>query len=151
MTPEPELIFLVSFPCSHCKATLEGKADQPGAWIRCPSCGRASRAPDALVKRPPPPIAPGEDIYRIEKAPEPKPMTPVAMAPVARKATESVPFVPGGADEPAPAWRVACGTALFLSVMGLLFSFLEKSEVGIITSAVAAVITLGILILGGSR
>ena len=151
MPAEPELTFIVSFPCPHCKAPLESPADQPGVWIRCPKCGRAGRAPDALVRKPPAPLALGEDIHRIEPAPEPKPMTPVAVAPLVRDDSRMVPLASFERREPAPLWKVACGAGLFVSVMALLFSFIEKSEVGIIGSGVGAVIMFVVLIRGGSR
>ena len=148
MPAESDLIFVVSYPCPHCKSSLESPADQPGTWIRCPKCGRASRAPEALFRRPPDPVAPGEDVLRIQPAPEPKPMTPVAFAPVRRNSRE--PGVEMVRNEPAPAWRVACGAVLFLAVVGLLFSFVEKNEVGIIACGVVGLIALIALLRGGS-
>jgi len=151
MPAESELTFIVSFPCPSCKASLESPSDQPGAWIRCPKCGRAGRAPDALVRKPPPPLAPGELFHRIEAAPEPKPMTPVAVAPVVRNDPRFGPLDMYEPHEPAPLWKVACGAGLFVSVMSLLFAFLEKSEVGIIGSGVVALIMFVALVRGGAR
>src|SRR4051794_40612792 len=124
MSAESELVFLVAFPCTHCKTELSTPADQPGAWVRCPKCGRASRAPDSVVKRKPIPIIkPGDDVFRIEPAPDPKPMTPVAMAPI-----PAPPPLLGTVDrtyEPASFWRLACGAGLVLSVSGALFAHVE--------------------------
>ena len=145
MSAEPDLLFLVAFDCLHCKAELSTPADRPGAWVRCPSCGRASRAPSGVPRTKPVPLKPDEDVFRIGPAPDPKPMTPVAFASV------SVPHspllsVPGGQDEPANLWRVACGGGLFLTVTGLLFALVEASELGILVFSIAAVFLLIVLI-----
>ena len=147
MPPEKELTFLASFPCPHCKAALESPSDRPGVWVRCPKCKRASRAPEALVRRQPPPIQPGEDVLRIEPAPEPKPMTPVAVATL----PERVQALPQVTYEPTSVWRVVCGAVMLLAVIGLLFSFLEKSEIGIIGCGIVTALSLVILIRGGLR
>ena len=144
MNAEPELVFLMTFPCIHCKAELSSAPDQPGAWVRCPTCGRASRAPDSVVKRSFVPNKPGPDVFRIDPAPDPKPMTPVAMA--ALSARRSFLGLDQVSQEPANPWRVACGAGLVLAVTGAIFSHIESSELGIVGFSMGSVILLIILI-----
>ena len=144
MSTEPELVFLMAFPCTHCKAELSIAANQPGTWVRCPKCGRASRAPDSVVKRSPVPIKAGEDVFRIDPAPDPKPMTPVAVASL--PAQRSLLGLDRVSHEPANPWRVACGAALVLAVTGAIFAHIETSELGIVGFSMGSVIMLIILI-----
>ena len=144
MSTEPELVFLLAFPCTHCKAELSSAADQPGAWVRCPKCGRASRAPDSIVKRRPVPNKAGEDVLRIDPAPDPKPMTPVAAA--ALPAPRSLLSFDRVSHEPANPWRVACGAGLVLAVTGTIFAHIESSELGIVGFSMGSMIMLIILL-----
>ena len=145
MSAEPDLVFLLAFDCLHCKTEISTHVDQPGAWVRCPNCGRASRAPAGVVRSRPVPFKRDEEVLRIDPSPDPKPMTPVAFAPVFVKSSPSS-SIPGSEDEPASPWRVACGAGLFLAVTGLLFALVESSELGIVGFSITAVVLLITLI-----
>jgi hypothetical protein len=132
------ITFIVSYQCPQCGAALEGKTTQPEAWLRCPSCGRASQAPDHAIA-PEAPVSrqlPDEEVLVIGPAPEPTPMTPVAVAAVPSSARSS---------EPGNPIRVAYAAALFVSVVLLVFSFLDQGMIGTSVFSVAAVIFLVLL------
>ena len=143
-----EIRYVVSYACPHCRATLEGRSEHAGSWLRCPGCGRASRPPaEALVvadRTPPPPLAEGEDALVIDAPPPLRAMTPVAV----NRGDDRDDETPGGVAEGTPTvnpWRVVLTTALFVSISMLLFAFLDRSPYGVplfVTATVVCVVLL---------
>ena len=41
-----DFVFIVNYECPRCHAALEDRSSGPPAWLRCPSCGRASLTPE---------------------------------------------------------------------------------------------------------
>ena len=88
----------------------------PPAWLRCPSCGRASLPPE-LTRRPPPPI--DEQTFVIGQfttSADALPIRPRAMAPR-----------PSTVAPKTPTARLLLGTGFFLTTFLFLFSLLEPS------------------------
>jgi predicted RNA-binding Zn-ribbon protein involved in translation (DUF1610 family) len=134
MRANPDMTFLVSYDCPYCQSALMGRTARSDAWVRCPSCGRASEPPEHAVTLAPP--APGEDVLVIGPDPDPRPMTPVAVADY-RDARP--------ARHPVSPLRVACSAALFVSVSMLLFAVLDGSTMGTAFFGAAAVVCIALL------
>lgn len=143
MAGSADLLFIVSYRCPHCHAALEARTrdGRASSWLRCPRCGRGGLPPDEAVERLPFPRAPGEEVMVIPDYPEPRPLTPVAVS------------VPGDLDDPGGHYaqpppsvrRVVVGSALFVAVIMLVFSFLDESRIG--TSFFGAVALALLLVL----
>jgi hypothetical protein len=143
-----DISYIVSYRCPHCQAPLEGRAHRAGTWLRCPRCSRASLPPSsALSVAPPAPIEPGEDVLVIGPAPEPSPMTPVAVA-TGRNANPT-PALPG--NPPASPLRVIYSASLFVSVTMLLFSYLDRSVLGSSVFSALAILFLVLLLVPSKR
>ncbi len=41
----PDIAYVTTYPCPRCGAMLEAAVDEWQDWLRCPSCGKASRPP----------------------------------------------------------------------------------------------------------
>ena len=133
MGAKPEVVFVVPYPCPHCRATLEGRTAARGAWLRCPRCGKASRPPDS-VAAPPELRKRPDDVFVIDEAtaaaPPPPPMTPAAAA-----AAELPRHEPPGARP----GRVIASAGLFVSVCLTVYAFLDRSTTLTAGFALAAV------------
>ena len=131
------ITFIVSYQCPHCGAALEGRTARADAWLRCPGCGRASQPPDHAVtpEDRAPRLAPGEDVLVIGPEPEPRRMTPVGVVGPA----------PRRSAEPGSPVRVAYAAGLFVAVVLLVFSFLDRSLTGTAAFSVAAAVFLVLL------
>jgi|GEM_PF-2956795 len=132
--------FVVSYACPYCGVVLEGKVGRADAWLRCPGCGRASRPPDHAVSPEPPQPRPetAGDPLVIRGEPEPVPVTQEGVA-----AATAYPLDPDA--EPTSPVRVAFAAALFVSIVLLVFAFLEQSRTAAACFAVAAVVFLLLL------
>jgi DNA-directed RNA polymerase subunit RPC12/RpoP len=108
-----EMMFIVEYRCPRCDAALEARSSQSYGWLRCPRCGRASLPPEHMrARRPSGRIPLGDDVLIIG------PERPGASA--AARAS----FRPGSFR------RIACASALFLSLLIALLSLLEHDETG---------------------
>ena len=136
-----DIIFVVAYRCPRCQAALEGRADRAHSWLRCPKCGRASLPPEHAVRPVPVPerLAPGEDVLVIGPSPEPRPMTPVAVAPWPER--------PRPAARPRNGWRMVYATVLFVSMTMLLFSYLDRNTLGSSVFSALALLALVLLAL----
>jgi len=153
-----EISFIASYPCPHCRATLEERPGGAGSWRRCPKCGRASRPPVHAVtaRRAPAPATP-QDRIDLVIGPEIElpAMTPVAVAappgpgrdPGPSPTSIRAPAQPfDHLTAPAPSTlRVVYASALFVSVTMLLFSFLDRSVLGTSLFGASAVLFFVIL------
>ena len=132
------VVYQLEFECPRCKAKLQLQGLPAGSWVRCPKCGKASLAPDPVVRRAPEPIKPEDDALILGPAPEPKPMTPVAVAMESelRDAVDEAILVP------ANPFRVAAGAGLCVATILAIFAALEHSDIGMIAFAALAVACL---------
>ena len=132
----PDITFIVGYPCPRCHAMLEARSGDTCGWLRCPECGRASLPPEHMrtspPRRPPPK---GGDVLFIGPSPEieagagPSGMTPAFRRPRRSRHRRH----PGGVA------RVAMATALILSLTGLVTSLLDRNALG---AAILGFITL---------
>lgn len=129
-----DVVDQVAFRCPRCKATLQIQAQPVGSWVRCPKCGKASLAPDPVVRRAPEPIKPEDD--RLILAPAPRTHEAVAIG--------SGPSDVDDDESPAPAnpYRVAAGAGFCVAVILGIFSALEHSDIGMIAFAALGVACL---------
>jgi hypothetical protein len=108
-----EITFIVDYHCPRCDAALEARSSQSSGWLRCPRCGRAGLPPEHMrAPRPRAHASLGDDVLIIG------PVPPDASA------TGRSSFRPGSFR------RIACASALFLSLLIALLSLLEHDETG---------------------
>jgi hypothetical protein len=143
MSAEPkDVVHQVAFQCPRCKATLQIQAQPAGSWVRCPKCGKASSAPDTVVRRAPDPIKPKDDALIVGPVPKFAPMPPVEAAiDSALSEPES-----GGDEEarsdPANPFRVAAGAGFCVAVILGIFSMLENYDAGLVVFGVMGVLCI---------
>ena len=133
---DDELVFIVSYECPRCHASLEARASGPPSWLRCPGCGRASLPPDH--ERITMPII-DEDTLVIGNfvtgSPSLKlPIRPRSMAPL-----------PPMMASKASTTRLLMGTAFFLTTFLCIFSLLESRGALAVISGVGAAFFLYLL------
>jgi hypothetical protein len=155
-----ESTYRVSYRCPHCQAALQGQADRPDPWLRCPRCGRASQ-PTRLehVASPRPPETPAAREDGVAPAPSSLPAnepSPVELVAVTHRAPASPGPRPLSAilarrDEAAATrdWRILYGSGLFVAVTMLVFSALDRSVTGASIFSALAFFCLVLLVLPG--
>jgi hypothetical protein len=158
---------LATYRCPGCQAALQGRADRPGAWLRCPRCGRASRSPvpePAVEPKPVPVPMPERERYEpppiiwldeTSDSPPPITLTPLPRTDLAEPASPKparvahVPIPPSALAPPVHVWRVIHASVLFVSVTMLLFSYLDRSIVGVSIFGTVAFFCLVLLVFPG--
>jgi hypothetical protein len=137
---DPDFVFIVSYSCPRCHASLEARASGPPIWLRCPTCGRACLPPEHNRISPPPYSEVDERTLIIGNfttggASAPLPIRPRAMAPLPLKQ-----------GSPTPTARMLLGTGLFLTTLLFLFSLLDKNGARAGIFGVSALVCLIFLI-----
>jgi hypothetical protein len=129
---DPDFVFIVTYSCPRCHASLEARASGPPTWLRCPTCGRASLPPEH-TRRPPASFIDDDTLIigNFTTAAAPLPIRPRAMAPL-----------PSSRAPKAPTARLLLGTGFFLTTFLFLFSLLESSGVRAAIFGLAAVVFL---------
>jgi hypothetical protein len=122
---DPDFVFIVTYACPRCHASLEARASGPPTWLRCPACGRACLPPEHNRISHLPSI--DDDMLIIGNfttagGTAPLPLRPRAMAPLPLR-------------QPAPSTptaRLLLGTGFFLTTIMFVFSLLDadKSRAG---------------------
>jgi hypothetical protein len=143
MSAEPkDVVYQVAFQCPRCKATLQIQAQPASSWVRCPKCGRASLAPDPVVRRAPEPIRPEDNALVLGPVPEFKPMTPVAVAGAFEQRGAKIADEREVLPPPANPLRVAAGAGFCVATILCIFSALESYDVGLIIFSILGVLCI---------
>lgn len=140
MATVEEITYLVVYDCPHCRASLQARMRETDAWLRCPACGRGGLPPrEALVRQPPPPLDPRDDLIIIPDDVELPPMTSVGVA-----------AFPGDAPvERSRTGRIVSATGLFVAIVFLTFSAIDRSVNGMALFGILAVVCLFFLAVSG--
>lgn len=136
--PQPEITFIVTYPCPGCQASLEAKSRATQGWLRCPRCGRASLPPDT-VKPPPLDSDPSLDDDVLVIGPGAKEDgAPLRVAAASR--------YPGGAR------RVTMAVSLLITLTLLGFAFSDGNFVGVaIYGAIFTALLMGLVTISRRR
>ncbi len=137
-TVDPDFVFIVTYQCPRCHADLETRSSGPPAWLRCPSCGRASLPPEHNRDHRPGSIdaesvvisAPGGGASGAAALP-PRPRSMAAM--------------PSAPAPRAPATRLMLGSGFFLTTFLFVFSLLESNGLRAALFGVTAAVFLFLL------
>jgi hypothetical protein len=116
---DPDFVFIVTYSCPRCHASLEARASGPPRWLRCPACGRATLPPEHNKLAPPPFIDDQTLIignFTTGGATAPLPIRPRAMAPL-----------PLRQGPPTPTAKLVLGSGVFLTTLLFLISLLESN------------------------
>lgn len=133
---EPDFVFIVTYECPRCHAALETRSSGPPAWLRCPSCGRASLPPEhnrnADVSR-----IDQEDLFTIPAGASVSAALPLRPRPMAAR--------PSSSPSRAQSTRLMLGTGFFVTAVLFVFSLLEANAVRAALFAVASGVFLFLL------
>jgi hypothetical protein len=117
---DPDFVFIESYSCPRCHASLEAGVSGPPTWLRCPACGRASLPPEHNRIAPPPYYADERTLlignFTTGGALPPLPIRPRAMAPL-----------PLQQAPPTPTARLFLGAGFFLTTLLFIFSLLDSN------------------------
>ncbi len=116
---DPDLVFIVSYSCPRCHASLEAQSNGPPTWLRCPSCGRASLPPEHNRIAPPPYV--DDRTLLIGNFTTGAAIAPPPFAP------RTVVRLPPRPGPPTPTARLLLGSGFFLTTALFVFSLLDSN------------------------
>jgi hypothetical protein len=136
---QPEITFIVGYPCPNCRATLEARSGDAYGWLRCPKCGRASLPPEHMRETPAerPPL--GDDVLVIGPSPEDRRVATVGASPHRSRA------FPGGFR------RIAVATGLIISLTFVVISVLDGNVLNAMIFGVVGLVLFGVLLQSSRR
>jgi hypothetical protein len=136
---QPEITFIVGYPCPSCHVMLEARTSDSYGWLRCPSCGRASLPPEHMrtTPRERPPMAVDDEILVIGPSNGYPAMTPVARSPYTRRRPRHRRGVR----------RVTVASGMILSLTLLVVSVLDQNAINAMIFGIITLAIFGFLLL----
>ncbi len=127
-----DILFLVTYECPRCQASLEARGRALSTWLRCPKCGRPSLPPmETLIMSQRRMQASegimyiGAEAERSERASKPSPMAAVR--------------------------RILLAVAFLTALTLLVNAFLEGNPFNVVAFGLATIVLLAFLIFTGRR
>ena len=116
---DPDFVFIVSYSCPRCHASLEARASGTPGWLRCPGCGRASLPPEHNRATPSPFI--DDKTLIIGHFTTGGPGVPIRFGP------RPMVSLPARQGPPTPTAKLLLGSGFFLTTALFVFSLLDSN------------------------